>query len=172
MGGAGTGCGGREKRCALRGKGGGACIDITGHDCGFMSEAWENRSGRGPRSGRGCTMQNGDGGGDNEDDGEDDGEHRQTGSATGTAAQRGQQPAQAYRRHSHVTVTHLTPRPSIMRQLSLYYTAIRYMCRRTAAIWKSQPPRMYFISSSRRISLQPPVPATLTFFASFMSDTT
>ena len=26
-------------------RGGSACIDITGQDCGFMSKAWENRSG-------------------------------------------------------------------------------------------------------------------------------
>ena len=64
-------------------KGGSACIDITGQDCGFMSHPWENRS----RGGWGASFRGARAGdavcddlehlpgddGDNEDDGDDNG---------------------------------------------------------------------------------------------------
>lgn len=72
-------------------KGGSACIDITGQDCGFMSHPWENRSwpgwgGRSGEEGWGRCLRRSRAPSDDDDDNED-------GDDNGHSTQRAHSPA-------------------------------------------------------------------------------
>src|SRR5229473_1212005 len=64
-----------------------------------------------------------------------------------------------------------------LKYLYLYATSLRFLaqCRRTTAIWKSHPPRMYLTSTSRRTSrhpllISPPCPTSPTTYIKSAGD--